>query len=114
MPIGETVLINNNTSFTAPHLLYNGNDFSEDIELSEFPFTIGKLPDSVNYIIDNALISRIHARFYFKEDCYYIEDLNSSNGTYVNNVPISPHTMTEIHDGDYITLACLTYIFKLC
>lgn len=114
MPIGETVLISSNHSPAVPHLLYNGNDFSEDIELTAFPFTLGKLPDSVNYIMENALISRIHARFYLKEDCYYIEDLNSSNGTYVNNIPLSPHTMTEIHDGDYITLACLTYIFKLC
>lgn len=114
MPIGETLLINNSHTLAVPHLLYNGNDLGEDIELSEFPFTIGKLPDSVNYIMDNPLISRIHARFYLKEDCYYIEDLNSSNGTYVNNVPLSPHTLTEIHDGDYITLTCLTYIFKLC
>lgn len=114
MPIGETVLINTNKTLAVPHLVYNGNDFSEDIELTAFPFTIGKLSDSTGYIMDNALISRIHARFYFKEECYYVEDLNSSNGTYVNNVPLSPHTLTEIHDGDYITFACLTYIFKLC
>lgn len=114
MPIGETVLINTNKTLAVPHLVYNGNDFSEDIELTAFPFTIGKLSDSAGYIMDNALISRIHARFYFKEECYYVEDLNSSNGTYVNNVPLSPHTLTEIHDGDYITFACLTYIFKLC
>lgn len=114
MPIGETVLISRCNPVAVPHLLYNGNDFSEDIRLTSFPFTIGKIPDSVNHIIDNTLISRIHARFYKKEDCYYIEDLNSSNGTYVNNVPLSPHTMTEIQDGDCITFACLTYIFKLC
>lgn len=114
MPIGETVLINHGHEMAAPHLIYNGNDFSENISITEFPFTIGKLPDSVNHVIDNSLISRIHARFYLKEECYYIEDLNSSNGTYVNNIPISPHTMTEIHDGDYITLARLTYLFKLC
>ena len=114
MPIGETILINPNKSLASPHLIYNGNDFGEDIELTEFPVTRGKLSDSVNHIIDNSLISRIHARFYLKEDCYYVEDLNSSNGTYINNVPLSPHTMTEIHDGDYIAFACLTYIFKLC
>ena len=114
MPIGETVLINPNKALAVPHLVYNGSDFCDDIELTDFPFTIGKLSDTVNHIMDNALISRIHARFYLKEDCYYVEDLNSSNGTYVNNVPLSPHTMTEIHDGDCITFACLTYIFKLC
>ena len=114
MPIGETMLISSNQAKLTPHLIYNGNDFSDNIELSSFPFTIGKLPDCVNHIMDNMLISRIHARFYLKEECYYIEDLNSSNGTYVNSVPLSPHTLTEIHDGDNITLACLTYTFKMC
>lgn len=114
MPIGETVLITPDRSVSTPYLIYTGNDSNEDIKLTAFPFTIGKLNDSSDYIFDNTVISRIHARFYKKEDCYYVEDLNSSNGTYLNNVPLSPHTMSEIHDGDYITFACLTYIFKLC
>ena len=114
MPIGETVLITPDRSVSTPYLIYTGNDSNEDIKLTAFPFTIGKLNDSSDYIFDNTVISRIHARFYKKEDCYYVEDLNSSNGTYFNNVRLSPHTMSEIHDGDYITFACLTYIFKLC
>ncbi len=113
MEIGDTVLINHQPKKNSPHLIYSGNDFTQDIHLDTFPFTIGKIPDSASFIIENSLISRIHARFYFKDNCYYVEDMNSSNGTYVNDILISPHTMTEITDGDFITFAHLTYIFKL-
>lgn len=114
MPIGDTILMCSEVKPLEPHLIYSGSDFSQDINIHTFPFTIGKLPESSDFIINNSLVSRIHARFYFKDDSYYIEDLNSSNGTYINSTPISPHTMFEIKDGDFITFAHLTYIFKLC
>ncbi len=113
MPIGDTVLINHASGTSVPHLIYTGNDFNQDIALTGFPFTIGKIKENSDCIIENSLISRIHARFYFKDSCYYIEDMNSSNGTYINSIPTVPHTLTEINDGDFITFAHLTYIFKL-
>lgn len=113
MPIGDTVLLSHEIKQPNPRLICSGTESPEQIDISSFPFTIGKLPESSDYIINNSLISRIHARFYFKDNAYYIEDLNSSNGTYINSVPISPHAMVEINDGDFITFARLTYIFKL-
>ncbi len=112
MNIGDTVLINHCSPQKEPYLIYNGSALFEDIHLSCFPFTIGKIPDSTNYIIKNSLISRIHARFYFKENTYYIEDMNSLNGTYINDICISPYTMTEINDGDIIRFANVSFIFK--
>lgn len=114
MPIGDTVLINHQPQKAAPRLVYTGNDSFQDIFIDTFPFTIGKMPDTSDCIIENSLISRIHARFYFKDNSYYVEDMHSSNGTCINDSPILPHTMTEINDGDFITFAHLTYIFKLC
>lgn len=113
MPIGNTILIDHQPNKDIPHLVYTGSDFSQDIDLDFFPFTLGKLPDTTNCIISSPLISRLHARFYLKENCYYVEDLNSSNGTFINGVSITPHTMTEIFDGDLLTFAHFTYIFKL-
>ena len=40
----------------------------KDIELTRFPFVIGKIPDMVDEIIDHKTISRIHARFILSED----------------------------------------------
>lgn len=112
-PIGDTVLIYNETNQISPCLVYTGTDCESKTDLDVFPFTIGKIQDNSNMIINSPLISRIHARIYKKENSYYIEDLNSSNGTYINSRLINAHSMIELNDGDMITFANLTYLFKL-
>lgn len=112
-PIGDTILLTDLTEKSNPSLIYTGTDFKSTTPLDTFPFTIGKIKDSSNLVIDSPLISRIHARIYEKENCFYIEDLNSSNGTFINSRMISPHSMIKINDGDLITFAKLTYLFKL-
>ena len=108
----DTVILGFRSSAKLPRLIYTGTDFTSEIEISCFPFLIGKMEENVNMVIDNPMISRIHAKIYFKENTYYIEDMNSSNGTYINNNLIQPHTLTEITAGDYITFSHLTYIFQ--
>lgn len=110
--VGETVLINPSQLFSFPHFIYNGDDFNDDFELTTFPFLIGKLPESSNHIIHNSMISRIHAKIHHREDGYYLEDMNSSNGTYLNGTPLPPHTMTLLTDNDIVSFATLNYIFK--
>lgn len=110
--VGETVLINPSQLFSFPHFIYNGDDFSDDFELTTFPFLIGKLPESSNHIIHNSMISRIHAKIHHREDGYYIEDMNSSNGTYLNGTPLPPHTMILLSDNDIVSFATLNYTFK--
>lgn len=108
----DTVILGYRSSESIPRLVYTGTDFVSENELASFPYTIGKMTDNVNMIIDNPMISRIHAKIYLKEGHYYIEDMNSSNGTYINNNLIQPHSLTEITTGDYITFSHLTYIFQ--
>lgn len=108
----DTIILGYRSSENTPRLVYTGTDFISENELNHFPFVIGKMAENVNMIIDNPMISRIHAKIYLKENHYYIEDMNSSNGTYINNNLIQPHTLTEISTGDYITFSHLTYIFQ--
>lgn len=108
----DTIILGYRSSESLPRLVYTGTDFTSENELVSFPFIIGKMTDNVNMVIDNPMISRIHAKIYLKEGHYYIEDMNSSNGTYINNNLIQPHSLTEINTGDYITFSHLTYIFQ--
>lgn len=50
-------------------------------------------------------ISRIHARIEMKEGAYYLQDLGSSNGTFLNGNKIEPHKPYLIEDGDKIAFA---------
>jgi ribosomal protein L40E len=50
-------------------------------------------------------ISRRHARLTMQDDGLTIEDLDSSNGTWLNERPLSSGTQYVIHNGDCIRLA---------
>jgi pSer/pThr/pTyr-binding forkhead associated (FHA) protein len=45
-------------------------------------------------------VSRKHARIFFKEGLPYAEDLNSTNGTFLNNTRLPAHTPRRIQNGD--------------
>jgi EAL domain-containing protein (putative c-di-GMP-specific phosphodiesterase class I) len=72
------------------------------LDLREFPATIGRHPDcSLNLNIDR--ISRLHARFEQRDGEIWLEDLGSTNGTFINHQPISG--LARLAVGDVIHLA---------
>lgn len=60
----------------------------------------------------SAGVSRQHARFLRREEGWYIEDLQSTNGTYVNEVRLLPHRPVRLHSGDLVRFAQLTLVFE--
>ena len=70
--------------------------------------TIGR--DATNdCMIPNKTISNYHAKVYYKKKQWWIEDLNSSNGTYINEVMLKKPT--TITDGEKIQ--CGEIIFRI-
>ena len=61
-----------------------------DVDVSGFP--------------NSEIVSRIHADIRVEGDGYYIEDVGSSNGTYVNNMPLPLGNRHRLRAGDRITL----------
>ncbi|GAU78997.1 FHA domain-containing protein [Fusibacter sp. 3D3] len=61
--------------------------------------------------IDETSISREHAKLYTKEATYLIEDLNSTNGTFVNNKKIM--TKTPLYHGDELRIGHCDFIFLM-
>ncbi|MBU5485163.1 FHA domain-containing protein [Clostridium sp. MSJ-11] len=59
--------------------------------------TIGR-KEGNTFILDDPYISSFHARVYFKNDDYIIEDLDSTNGILVNEVRIEDRTRLKIGD----------------
>lgn len=68
-----------------------GYDKSIEIDLQEGKFTIGRDP-TCDFVIDKGDVSRRHACIEFTDGFGYLEDLNSSNGTFLNSVPIKKKT----------------------
>lgn len=110
---GDTILLSKQSFKSDAHrLIYTGTDYSDNIPINSYPFTIGKLKNSADMVINNPFISRIHACIYCDNNDLLIEDMNSANGTYVNDVLLSPHEKFKLSEGDKITFSHLTYIFE--
>src|SRR5258708_8942746 len=62
------------------------------------PVTIGRSPDN-DLPVDNLAVSNYHARVYFEAGRLVVEDLDSLNGTFVNDLRVERATL---HDGDSI------------
>ncbi len=70
------------------------------IKLSGDRFGLGRHPDNQACIDDDG-ISRFHARISIDKTKYWVEDLGSSNGTYINGRRI---TSCELNNGDTLNL----------
>jgi hypothetical protein len=62
---------------------------------------------------DEGGISRRHARIIVDGGLYFIEDLDSTNYTYVNKQKLVPKTPQVISDGDEIRLGRVSLVFKM-
>ena len=69
---------------------------------------IGRLSTS-DLVLDHPEVSRRHALIRQVGEKYLLEDLDSSNGTYVNDKPIK---QTELHNGDLIQISTFLLLFQ--
>lgn len=72
--------------------------------------TIGRTNGN-DLVISGRTVSRRHARLWFHDGHWYLEDLQSANGTLVNNVRIYQPRM--LNDGDIISFGDETALFKV-
>lgn len=77
----------------------------EDIILSDFPLHIGSSAEDSDFVVNNVTVSRRHAVITMECGGYYIEDMDSTNGTFVNGSRLSPNEPIRIKEGDKIFLA---------
>jgi len=80
----------------------------KEVPLSQGVVTIGRLPDNLIHV-DNLAVSGHHAKIYWDNDKYVIEDNNSLNGTFLNNRRISK---AALKDDDVILIGKHTVTFK--
>ncbi|MFN8447225.1 MAG: FHA domain-containing protein [Anaerolineae bacterium] len=66
-----------------------------------------------NNAVDNG-VSRLHARLHYEGGEFFIEDLNSVNGSYLNGDPLQPATKIRVKNADELRLGRLRmYLYFL-
>lgn len=89
------------------HIYPTGPGMGTRYPLADRPLVIGRGNDCDIRINDHS-VSRRHARIQPGADGYYAVDLQSTNGTFVNDVPTS---MCKLKDADYLRVGNCIYRF---
>ena len=77
-----------------------GGRAGESFALEGDRLTVGRRPDS-DVFLDDVTVSRDHAVLVRRTNDYYLDDLGSLNGTYVNRKRIESHRLS---DGDELQI----------
>lgn len=91
-----------------PPLLFAAINAPEKVsfQITVPEFVIGKNAGAVQGAITfNRAISRVHCKITFTHGQYFITDLNSANGTFVNRTRIEPQKPVSIQNGAVVRLA---------
>ena len=78
--------------------------------------TIGRSIDNdiaLEAVSGGQSVSRSHARLLRQSEGVFVEDLNSSNGTFVNGKRLLPEVQTQIFDNDEIRFGAAQFIVHL-
>lgn len=95
------------TSSNTPSLKLIAMNAPARLELSvtKPEFIIGKKDSNDGVVSFNKMISRVHCKIICNGTQYWITDLQSANGTFVNRVRLQPNQPHLIKNGDLIRLA---------
>ncbi len=75
---------------------HKGKSFSIDGEL-----VIGRA-DRCHIVVDDTYVSQVHARIFNRDDAIYVEDMGSTNGTYLNRRKVT--APAEVQRGDQVKI----------
>ena len=71
--------------------------------------TIGRDTDN-DVVVDNKLASRHHAMIQKIKDAYFIKDVGSTNGTFINGVRIPNEKYVKLNPGDKISIGNMSLV----
>ena len=87
---------------------YNGSNIGFIVRLSDQRIVIGRTPES-HVFVNEASVSRSHAAISSTLAGFEIEDLGSSNGTFINDAKVAAKAILK--DGDVIRLGTILFKF---
>jgi len=62
-------------------------------------------------VIKDKFVSKNHLKIIVKNQGYYIEDLGSANGTFLNGMQVDPNELIELQNNDKIGVGFIQFIF---
>ena len=102
--VGETLFFETKELEEIWKLQWKERGRQKQVSLEEFPCKVGKIKEEVSVVINDVSVSRVHCQFVKKENKIAIMDLNSTNGTFLNGMPLENGEIIEIEKNDEILI----------
>ena len=96
-----------------PVLVSLQKDLCPDITLDRDHLILGKSRKQSDVVLPGAAVSRKHARIERRMDGYYVTDLFSTNGTFLDGRRLESGQAVVLKNGAQLTLASLSYHFTI-
>lgn len=89
-------------------------EFKEkEVVINKESFLIGRSKQMVDYAMPEALsLGRVHLELITEDSGYYIVDINTKNGTFLNGKRLKSQKKYQINKGDSIQIANKKAVFK--
>jgi serine phosphatase RsbU (regulator of sigma subunit) len=82
---------------------------SKQLPLDKKEMAIGRHPDC-HIVIEDSSVSRFHSQISFDGHDFFLEDLDSRNGTYLNDSRL--HQKVALQDGDQVRICDFAFTFR--
>lgn len=92
--------------------LQNGQMAGRSYLFHQVVTTIGRTNGN-DLIISGRTVSRRHARLWFEGGRWYLADMQSANGTCINNMRLQPNQAVLLNDGDVINFGDEIVVFNI-
>ncbi len=90
---------------------YVGKGMEMDFCIAKTPFLIGTKEDLADVCMTSLSVSRVHAKVLEEDGVYYIEDMNSTNGTFVNGEEVNYKSPVVLSPRDRVFFADQEFVF---
>lgn len=105
-----TTFLNPDEDYCKGILKYTGSGKEADLVIEEVPYFVGTRV-SVGGRLKSQAVSRLHAKITQAGEVYLLEDLNSTNGTFVNEKPLNYKSPVTLHPKDQVRFADEEFVF---
>lgn len=85
---------------------------SECISLENLPCVLGKMSECSDVVLQDKSVSRMHAKIFEENGELYLQDLNSTNGSFLNGLQLETNEILKIKIGDEIGFGNLRYRYE--
>lgn len=84
----------------------------QKIFLERMPCLIGKDSTLADHVIADPTVSRMHAKFSLEGETVWMQDLNSTNGTYHNGMRLTPNEKVALESEDEVAFGQAQFVFR--